>query len=132
MSFLLKSMFEDGITINYTLRALGNNYLLLAQAGEEHIGSIVLAIPRLSLEDSKRISSTVSVLNVIGHKDEEIARPLAKALCKTTNQPAVAIAGIHYDGLRPYDIRRIQMINEQAVKKVGDWVNELKKTVTKD
>ena len=56
------------------VRRLGDDYHILVSGGEcPHIGCTVLAIPRPSLDGSGKMSSTASVLNVTGHKDEEVS-----------------------------------------------------------
>ena len=61
------------------VRRLGDDYHILVSGGEcPHIGCTVLAIPRPSLDGSGKMSSTASVLNVTGHKDEEVCRYLAE------------------------------------------------------
>jgi len=124
---LKKSLSKNGLTLNYTLSTLGNDIILLVGGGKEHIGSVVLAVPRPSLINPEKISSTVSLLNVAGHKDDEIARPLAEALCVASNQPVVVIVGVHYDDLNSEGIRTIQILNEQAKEKIKDWIIELGK-----
>ena len=58
---------------------LGEDYHILLSGGERsHIGCTVLAVPRPSLDGSGKMSSTASVLNVMGHKDEEVCRYLAE------------------------------------------------------
>ena len=55
------------------VRRLGDDYHILVNGGERpHIGCTVLALPRPSLDGSGKMSSTASVLNVTGHKDEEV------------------------------------------------------------
>lgn len=125
MKILQKSLMQDGIVINYTLNYFGDNIILFVGGGEEHIGSIVLAVPRPSLADANKTSSTVSVLNVLGHKDEEIARPLAEALCVASKKPATVIAGIHFDNCNKDEIKIIQSINNKAKEDLGNWIQEL-------
>ena len=61
------------------VRRLGDDYHILVSGGEcPHIGCTVLAIPRPSLDGSGKMSSTASVLNVTGHKGEEVCRYLAE------------------------------------------------------
>ena len=40
-------------------------------------------------------SATSSVINLVAHKDEDVARPLAELLAKNLNQVVVVTAGIH-------------------------------------
>lgn len=60
---------------------VGEDYQILLQGGERpHIGCTVLAVPRPSLTGSGACSSTASVLNLPGHKDEALCRLLAERL----------------------------------------------------
>ena len=80
------------------VRRLGDDYHILVSGGEcPHIGCTVLAIPRPSLDGSGKMSSTASVLNVTGHKDEEVCRYLAEKVS----------AGIHMDGITKEQIAEI-------------------------
>jgi hypothetical protein len=66
--------------------------------GEQpHIGSVVLSTPRPSLIDEKKTSVTSSVLNVVGHKDEEVARMATEKTAIRFKVATVAAAGIYVD-----------------------------------
>lgn len=83
--------------------------------GIPHVGTTALAIPRPSLKDPGRMSATASVLNVTGHKDDELARRLAESLAAGLNRVVAVTAGVHagpegvYD-LPPEDLKRIVSI----------------------
>lgn len=62
-----------------------------------HLGSIVLAEPRPSLSEPWRYSATSSVLNRLGHREEELFRPLAEELALALAQPVVVLGGVHLD-----------------------------------
>lgn len=82
--------------------------------GEEgHVGSVVVAIPRPSLQDPAVTSSTSSVINIVGHKDENVARPLAEELAKTFKQIVVVTAGIHVDKATSQEIKILSQNVEQ-------------------
>lgn len=62
---------------------------------KSHIGTVVISQPRISLSGNGSISCTTSTFNLLGHKDDEAAVPLAEMLCKALNQVVVVTAGIH-------------------------------------
>lgn len=72
-----------------------------------HIGCTVLAIPRTSLDGSGKMSSTASVLNVTGHKDEEVCRYLAEKVSAGKKTTVVCTGGIHMDGITKEQIVEI-------------------------
>lgn len=94
--------------ITAEVRRLGEDYNILVSGGERpHIGCTVLAIPRLSLDGTKKISSTASVMNVTGHKDEEVCRYLAEKVAAGKNAVVVCTGGIHMDGITKEQIEII-------------------------
>jgi hypothetical protein len=127
MKYTEKVLSKNGLEIKYAFGITGKDIVMTIGGGQEHIGTVVLAIPRPSLDGSGKVSSTVSVMNVIGHKDEDVARPLAEALCKAAQRPAVVIAGIHYDDIGEAGIETVKKINDTAVSCVEEWLKELER-----
>ena len=82
-----------------------------------HVGAVALGIPRLSLKGRGR-SATTSVLTVLNHKDDELARPAAADLAAGYNCPVVVIAGVHIDDARPEELALIQTNACRAVRGV--------------
>lgn len=72
-----------------------------------HIGSVVLAVPRPSLQDASRTSATSSVLNRPAHLDEGPARHLAESLASRLGTNVAVLCGIHYDRLGDDQIREV-------------------------
>lgn len=86
----------------------GEDYHILLSGGERpHIGCTVLAVPRPSLDGSGKMSSTASVLNVTGHKDEEVCRYLAEKVSAGKNAIVVCTGGIHMDEITKEQIAEI-------------------------
>lgn len=85
---------------------VGEDYLLLVTGGREHLGCTVLAEPRESLTGEGR-SSTSSVLNAAGHKDELICRPLAEKLSAQKNARVVCTGGFHIDEISPAQLQEM-------------------------
>ena len=88
---------------------LGSDYNIVIQGGEKpHVGCTVLAVPRPSLKGDGRISTTASVLNVTGHKDEMICRYLAERISSRENAVVVCTGGFHMDGIKEGQIQEVQ------------------------
>ena len=58
-----------------------------------HIGAVAVAIPRARTGRGRRWSATTSVFAVVGHKDDEVARPVAAALARELRVTVVVTAG---------------------------------------
>ncbi|MCD8014770.1 MAG: hypothetical protein LUG99_16675 [Lachnospiraceae bacterium] len=96
-----------GITILCDVIPMGPDYTICVRDGKNgHIGSAVMAAARPSLTGDG-ISATSSVLNRLGHKDEEIARQIAETVAAHQNCTVVCTCGIHIDHIRPEEIREI-------------------------
>ena len=90
------------------VRRLSDDYHILVSGGERpHIGCTVLAIPRPSLDGSGKMSSTASVLNVTGHKDEEVCRYLAEKVSAGKKRPWCAPEVFTWTGSRKNRLRKL-------------------------
>ncbi len=79
---------------------IGGDYHILLQGGDKpHIGCTVLAIPRASLKGGGEKSSTASVINVTGHKDEYLCRKLAEKMSAQTGAVVACTGGFHVDNI---------------------------------
>jgi len=79
-----------------------------------HIGSVAVAIPWPSRKKEATVSSTTSVFNFSGHKDEQVARMVAEHVAAVLNRNTVVTAGIHIDNITKAGIRRI-LLNAEAL-----------------
>lgn len=70
----------------------------LGGGDKPHVGTVVISQPRESLSQDQSMSCTTSVFNLVGHKDDGAARPLAEFLCRELQEVTVVTAGIHLDG----------------------------------
>ena len=104
-----------GTTIRAQITRLGKDYHILLVGGDQpHIGCTVLAVPRPSLTGNGQVSCTASVLNVTGHKDEQICRYLAERISAKKEAVVVCAGGIH-----------IEKITEKQIEEIVDAVREI-------
>lgn len=75
-----------------------------------HIGAVALGICRPSLKDPGLSSSSVSLLTVTGHKEDEIARRIADRLASTLKANVCVCAGIHFDDLKYSEIQAMEKV----------------------
>lgn len=85
-----------------------------------HIGAVALAVPRPSLANPDLISASASVICVIGHKEDELARTAALRLAARFNRVAVVSVGLHLDGASPHDIDTLTVNFHILVEQVAD------------
>lgn len=104
-----------GTTLTAEISQLGEDYHILLTGGTKpHIGCTVLAVPRPSLTGNGTCSSTSSVLNLPGHKDEQICRYLAEQFAAQKQAVVVCTGGFHMDDMKPEQIGQVV----EAVKKM--------------
>ena len=105
-------------TYNITCSAvkMGNDWNISIYGGDiPHIGALALGIPRPSLEDKNKISSSVSVLTITGHKEDVIVQKIAKILSSTLNSTVVISCGIHIDNITFNDIGNLNSLIDNLV-----------------
>lgn len=106
-------------TINVGITQLGNDYNITIGGGESpHIGCTVLALPRPSLTGDGTMSSTSSVINITGHKDEIICRKLAETVSAKKNAAVVCSGGVHIDNITPVQIKEIERVIEDLADQI--------------
>ena len=95
-------------TLRIETTRIGEDLLVTVSGGERpHIGSVVLSEPRPSLSGDGSTSCTSSVLNRVGHKDEQICRYLAEKACKKYGVAVVCTGGFHMDDMSAEQIREV-------------------------
>jgi hypothetical protein len=93
----------------------GGVVITLAGGDLPHIGAVALAEPRPSRIDSKKTSSSVSVLVRLGHKEDELAKRLAGEVAASLGLPVVLSVGIHVDDASAKDIEETELLASALV-----------------
>lgn len=100
---------------------LGEDLLTCLWGGTKpHIGAIAVALPRPSLADATATSSTVSVLTMLGHKEDGLVKAVAEKLSARLKKNVVVTAGIHWDQLDEAAIREIENNCALLADMIGD------------
>ncbi|MEW6541705.1 MAG: hypothetical protein AB1402_08860 [Bacillota bacterium] len=100
--------------------------VIVALLGGErpHVGAVALGLPRPSLDDPAKVSSNVAVLPVLGHKDDEVARPAAARAARELNRTVVVVAGLHVDRAGQDDIELLVENAGQALTRLIELVGQ--------
>ena len=95
-------------TLCLDLSPVGEDIAAVLYGGERpHIGCTVLAVPRPSLTGDGNLSCTSSVINITGHKDEQICRYTAEKLCKSYGVTVTCTGGFHVDNITEAQLKEI-------------------------
>ena len=105
--------------IRIHIMKLGTDYNIVMEGGQSpHVGCTAMAIPRPSLTGDGTISATSSVLNVTGHKDEELCRYLAETVAKRKHGIVVCTGGFHMDHATPAQIKEVLEIVQDMAEEI--------------
>ena len=122
----VRSSIGDGIfKVIAEVKIIGGDLMISVWGGTKpHIGSISVSVPRPGLKDGTSMSSTSSVINLIGHKDEVVARKFSEQLAAKFNRNAIATAGVHIDDITE---NQINIIMQNITALCLDVINKLGK-----
>jgi hypothetical protein len=102
---------------------MGNDICLILTGGERpHIGAVAVAQIRASLQHKEQVSSTVSNITLLGHKEDEIARKIASAIAVKANSNVVVCCGIHSDNLTQGEIGDILDACQELLEDAIDYI----------
>jgi gallate decarboxylase subunit D len=110
--------------VHAAVQFLGSDILLSIWGGTmPHIGSVSITQPRPGISNTRQRSSTSSIYNFTGHKDEAVARYCAEKIAAACDKKTVAVAGIHIDNASSADItaimKNIDILCERFVRNIG-------------
>lgn len=110
------------IKIDMKAVKVGNDICVIISGGDSpHIGCVTLSVPRASLSDHEVNSATTSVLNLVGHKDDEVARYVSHTISARLHKNVVVTCGIHADNITEEEIKvtkkLIEELTETLIKK---------------
>ncbi|MEA5091546.1 hypothetical protein SDC9_35313 [bioreactor metagenome] len=109
--------------ISATVTLCGTDVAVIIGGGEKpHVGAVGLASPRPSLKDASMISASVSVICVLGHKDDMLAREAALFLSSKFNINVVVSVGLHLDNATKEDIEKLKDNFDAIIIEVEEWL----------
>jgi hypothetical protein len=97
----------------------GNDLVVALQGGtRHHIGATAMAVPRPSLADPSTISSSASVLCVVGHTEDALARGVALRMSAALACTVTVVAGLHVDEATGGDIKTLLKNCDHVVERL--------------
>jgi hypothetical protein len=99
---------------------LGDDLVICLWGGTEpHVGAVALAQPRPSIADHLVTSSTSSILTLLGHKEDVVAKLVAERVSADSNRNVVVAAGIHWDNIGEEAIEEIVQNCERLAERIA-------------
>jgi hypothetical protein len=125
MEFTLKTS-QGEYDLEASVRIIGKDLLVAVWGGEQpHVGAVAIAQPRPSLKDPERVSATASVVCLLGHKEDDLAKAVSEILAAAMNTTVVVTAGIHWDNLDAEGINRVLRNSEILVDLILEKIAQL-------
>lgn len=104
----------EGMTLEAVAVPMGADLLVAVTGGEKpHIGAASVSVPRPSLKDPAKTSSTTSTVNIIGHKDNAVGDRVSARLSAALGTTVVVACGIHIDGIDAEGIGQVVALAEK-------------------
>lgn len=106
-----------GLHLGATL--MGKDLCVALSGGDRaHIGAVALSQARASLDPDGGTSATTSVLALLGHKEDDLARGLAAKLAISLEATVCVACGIHVEGLEPAELPIVAGLAEQLCQEL--------------
>ncbi|OQY53798.1 MAG: hypothetical protein B6245_22335 [Desulfobacteraceae bacterium 4572_88] len=117
---------EGSYDLEAAVRVIGQDVLLAIWGGEKpHIGAVAVAQPRPSLRQPDVTSATASVICLLGHKEDELAKMASERLAAVLNTPVVVTAGIHWDNIGEEGIRQVVENSHRLISLILDEMQKI-------
>jgi len=146
-SFLLKSFFlmggtamerskgaevialikaEGRIAVQFTVVQMGKDLCIVVCGGDRpHLGAAAVAQCHPSLANPSELSASVSVLTLLGHKEDKLAASVAERISRKIGANVAVLCGIHVDDISKTEI-------ECVCRLVDDWCEEYLQMVQRE
>jgi hypothetical protein len=104
------------VTLRLHAHRVGEDLSVTLGGGDRaHIGAVAVSQPRPSLQPDRGRSATTSVIALLGHKEDELARRTAARLASTLGAVACVACGVHVDRIEPAEIADVEALADQLV-----------------
>lgn len=116
---------NDKYSIEATIVFSGKDISVVFSGGEKpHIGATAIALPRPSLDYTKNSpSSSASVICVLGHKEDLLARKTALSLAAKYNCVVCVTIGLHVDRATQVDIDLLEENFDNCLQSVIEMLD---------
>lgn len=105
----------------------GKDLTVVIYGGEKpHIGAVAISIPRPSLKDPQKTSTSTSVITLVGHKEDDLAKNIAEDVTRITKNITIAIVGLHIGKASLRDIEILILNTQKLVNRLKNLIKENK------
>ncbi|MCP4180252.1 MAG: hypothetical protein GY756_21010 [bacterium] len=108
------------------MKLIGKDILITVFGGDlPHIGAVAIAHPRPSLAGNSKISSSCSVICMLGHKEDDLAKLIAETIASRLNKSVVVTAGMHWNNFSKNDLKFFNKNIEKLIKMIIERIRKI-------
>lgn len=125
MDPLVLTLARGRVALRMTCTAMGADLCVALTGGDhEHIGAVALAQPRPSLAPGGARAASTSVLTLLGHKEDDLARDLAAFLAARLGAVVCVACGIHLDAIAAEELAVVQDLAQELADRLLQQLGE--------
>ena len=108
-----------GRSLTARVHKAGDDVVVVVGGGDRpHVGCVVLSQPGRPRSSGAGFSVSSSVLTIVPHKEEPIARAVAERVCGDLGRVVVVTAGVHEDGIDRVGIQTYLRLGDELASEV--------------
>jgi hypothetical protein len=107
------------IALRLTAARLGADLSVTLSGGDRpHIGAVAVSQARPSLHAGGGTSATTSVIALLGHKEDELARQVAARMAVATAGTVCVACGIHVDAIGVAELEDVRVLADELASEL--------------
>jgi gallate decarboxylase subunit D len=107
------------IALRLTAVRLGADLTVTLSGGDRpHIGAVAVSQPRPSLQQGAGTSATTSVIALLGHKEDELARQVAARVAVVTTGVVCVACGIHVEAIGAAELEDVRVLADELASEL--------------
>ncbi|MBP1930119.1 hypothetical protein [Ammoniphilus resinae] len=119
MKSMTASVGSGKYIVEATAVFCGKDINITIGGGESyHIGAVAIAEPGIVITNGKKRCATTSVICLMDHKEDELARYAARHLASVLDCVVTVSAGIHIDNISVEEIKIFDEIFKQLINQL--------------
>lgn len=108
---------QGRLFLTLTAIPLGQDLCVTITGGDTpHLGAIAVSQARPSLENPSLTSTSTSVITLIGHKEDALAKTAAELLSLHLSKNVVVCCGIHLDNISHTEIILAEKLTQELLQ----------------
>ena len=113
-----KNSNKRKFTIFAEIKDIGRDLLIILTGGDCHIGAVSTAQLCRGINNTEKLTSSVSTLTFYGHQDNEVTKIISKTVSRSISRNVVTVGGMHWDRLSPEELNEILLLVNELIDKI--------------